>query len=342
MVIHCASHRSSTASAFLMPDFSNKLIKLEDKYEYNDSLDSMIGMGAFGAVFKGNVKDSTDPVAIKRMLKVHVKESELKLIKELHSEYLVGVLDICNYDDFFCCLIMELCDCDLDHHMRNISEKGRLNQSNFRQVYRLFKILCIRDWDKLGIVGGGSKHVLILREERIKKLLMDNIARGYKALYELKIVHRDIKPQNILITYTDASKQIACARITDFGIARTLDDESEELCNVAGTFYYMAPEVGANLLKTCQYDSKVDMWSIGCLLYQCVTGEVPFDECSLCKLFLYTAGANFDAYDPPELPVELSQEVSGIIQSLLQLDTTQRCTPTQFYDKAIGWSQQIC
>ncbi|CAO4385372.1 unnamed protein product [Caenorhabditis nigoni] len=305
MVIHCASHRSSTASAFLMPDFSNKLIKLEDKYEYNDSMDSMIGMGAFGAVFKGNVKDSTDPVAIKRMLKVHVKESELKLIKELHSEYLVGVLDICNYDEFFCCLIMELCDCDLDHHMRNISEKGRLNQSNFR-------------------------------------LLMDNIARGYKALYELKIVHRDIKPQNILITYTDASKQIACARITDFGIARTLDDENEELCNVAGTFYYMAPEVGANLLKTCQYDSKVDMWSIGCLLYQCVTGEVPFDECSLCKLFLYTAGANFDAYDPPELPVELSEEVSGIIQSLLQLDTTQRCTPTQFYDKAIGWSQQIC
>uniref|UniRef100_A0A1I7SZE9 Protein kinase domain-containing protein n=1 Tax=Caenorhabditis tropicalis TaxID=1561998 RepID=A0A1I7SZE9_9PELO len=305
MVIHCASHRSSTASAFLMPDFTNKNITLEDKYEYNDSLDSMIGMGAFGAVFKGNVKDSDNLVAIKRMLKVHVKESELKMIKDLHSEYLVGVLDICNYDEYFCCLIMELCDCDLDHHMRNISEKGRLNPSNFR-------------------------------------LLLDNIARGYKALYELKIVHRDIKPQNILITYTDASKQIACARITDFGIARTLDEEGEELCNVAGTFYYMAPEVGANLLKTCQYDSKVDMWSIGCLLYQCVTGEVPFDECSLCKLFLYVAGANFDAYDPPELPVELSQEVSGIIQSLLQLDTTQRCTPTQFYDKAITWSQQIC
>ncbi|CAL2049991.1 unnamed protein product [Caenorhabditis brenneri] len=305
MVIHCASHRSSTASAFLMPEFTNKDIILGDKYEYNDSLDSMIGMGAFGAVFKGNVKDSDNPVAIKRMLKVHVKESELKMIKELHSEYLVGVLDICNYDEFFCCLIMELCDCDLDHHMRNISDKGKLNPSNFR-------------------------------------LLLDNIARGYKALYELKIVHRDIKPQNILITYTDASKQIACARITDFGIARTLDDEGEELCNVAGTFYYMAPEVGANLLKTCQYDSKVDMWSIGCLLYQCVTGEVPFDECSLCKLFLYVAGANFDAYDPPELPDELSQEVSGIIQSLLQLDTTQRCTPTQFYDKAITWSQQIC
>ena len=59
------------------------------------------------------------------------------------------------------------------------------------------------------------------------------------------------------------------------GIARTLDEDGEsDLCNVAGTLFYMAPEVGANLLKCCQYDSKVDMWSIGCLLYQCVTGEV--------------------------------------------------------------------
>uniref|UniRef100_A0A8R1I556 Protein kinase domain-containing protein n=1 Tax=Caenorhabditis japonica TaxID=281687 RepID=A0A8R1I556_CAEJA len=305
MVINCVSHRSSTASAFIMPDFSNKFVVLEDKYEYTDSLGSMIGMGAFGAVFKGNVKDSDNAVAIKRMLRVHVKESELKMIKELKSEYLVGVLDICNFDDFTCCLIMELCDCDLEYHMRNISVKGCLNPANFR-------------------------------------LLLDNIARGYKALYELKIVHRDIKPQNILITYSDESKQIACARITDFGIARTLDDDGEELCNVAGTFYYMAPEVGANLLKTCQYDSKVDMWSIGCLLYQCVTGEVPFDECSLCKLFLYVAGDNFDAYDPPELPNEISEEVSGIIQSLLQLDSSQRCTPVQFYDKAINCSHQIC
>jgi len=61
------------------------------------------------------------------------------------------------------------------------------------------------------------------------------------------------------------------------------------MCTVAGTLFYMAPEVrettksplevnnlkvGANLVATCQYDAEVDMWSIGCLLYQCVAGEV--------------------------------------------------------------------
>lgn len=123
--------------------------------------------------------------------------------------------------------------------------------------------------------------------------MIDNIARGYKGLFDLKIVHRDIKPQNILIKYVAKSNQLSSAKITDFGksgqlgvvfrttlislcsgIARTLNNEESDLCNVAGTLFYMAPEVGANLLKTCQYDSKVDMWSIGCLLYQCVTGEV--------------------------------------------------------------------
>ncbi|CAB3411653.1 unnamed protein product [Caenorhabditis bovis] len=305
MVIKCASHRSSAASALMMPEFSNANVNLEGKFEYVDSIESMIGMGAFGAVFKGVDLKTKKSVAVKRMLRVNVKENELQQIRDFKCEYLVGVLDICAFDEITCCLIMELCDCDLDHHMRNISIEGVLNPHNFRQ-------------------------------------LLDNIARGYKALYEMKIVHRDIKPQNILISYMDASKQIACARITDFGIARTLGEEETELCNVAGTFFYMAPEVGANLLKTCQYDSKVDMWSIGCLLFQCVTGEVPFDECSLCKLFLYVAGDNFEAYDPPELPPETSVEVSSIIKDLLQLDSNKRCTPVQFHDRAVTWTKQIC
>ncbi|KAK6057430.1 hypothetical protein COOONC_05053, partial [Cooperia oncophora] len=157
--------------------------------------------------------------------------------RALNNAHLVGVLDICELDELTCCLIMELCDGDLENHIRHHSNDGRLNSANLR-------------------------------------VLIDNIARGYKGLFDLKIVHRDIKPQNILIKYISKSKQLSAAKITDFGIARTLDDDGPDLCNVAGTLFYMAPEVGANLLKTCQYDSKVDMWSIGCLLYQCVTGEV--------------------------------------------------------------------
>ncbi|WKY14814.1 hypothetical protein Q1695_000382 [Nippostrongylus brasiliensis] len=306
MVLACNSAPRGS-NPMVLPEFTDETVHLSNGYCYIDSFSSLIGLGSFGVVYKGyNAKDhSSLQVAIKKMSRMHVKDNELRVIRSLNNTYLVGVLDICAVDDMTCCLIMELCDGDLEHHIRNHSNDGRLNSANLR-------------------------------------LLIDNIARGYKGLFDLKIVHRDIKPQNILIKYYSKSKLLSSVKITDFGIARTLDNEESDLCNVAGTLFYMAPEVGANLLKTCQYDSKVDMWSIGCLLYQCVTGEIPFDECCLCKLFLYTAGANYEAYDPPELPETTNEEVGDIIHSLLEIDSSRRCTPVQFYDKATTFSQKIC
>lgn len=49
------------------------------------------------------------------------------------------------------------------------------------------------------------------------RLIIDNIARGYKALYDQRIVHRDIKPQNILVKYDGTTDQLISAKITDFG-----------------------------------------------------------------------------------------------------------------------------
>ncbi|CAJ0609491.1 unnamed protein product [Cylicocyclus nassatus] len=236
-MVQTCSNTPRGSNAMPLPEFTNDTVHLSNGYTYHDSFTSLIGLGSFGVVYKGFNEEENKQVAIKKMSRVHVKENELKVIRSLKSAYLVGVLDICMLDDATCCLIMEFCDGDLEFHIKNNSNDGRLNDANLR-------------------------------------LLIDNIARGYKDLYDLKIVHRDIKPQNILINYVGKSKQLLSAKITDFGIARTIDTEAPDLCNVAGTLFYMAPEVGANLLKTCQYDSKVDMWSIGCLLYQCVTGEV--------------------------------------------------------------------
>ncbi|KJH43656.1 kinase domain protein [Dictyocaulus viviparus] len=302
VLTHNSTPRGSNSTPIL--EFTDQIVQLSGGYTYHDSPSSLIGLGSFGIVYKGCNTNGDKKVAIKKMSKKHIKENELRVIRSLNSSYLVGVLDICMIDDVTCCLIMELCDGDLEYHMKNNSNNGRLNNGNLR-------------------------------------LLIDNIARGYKGLFDLKIVHRDIKPQNILINYIGISKQLLSAKITDFGIARTLENEESDLCNVAGTLFYMAPEVGANLLKTCQYDFKVDMWSIGCLLYQCITGEIPFNECCLCKLFLYTAGANYDAYDPPALPETTNEEICDIIHSLLEIDSSRRCTPVEFYDKATSFSQRI-
>ncbi|CAJ0569493.1 unnamed protein product, partial [Mesorhabditis spiculigera] len=232
---------------------------------------------------------------------MNIKDQELKVIKSLKSKYLVGVLDICDIDPVTSCVVMELLDTDLENHLEKKAPSGRLTPKNLR-------------------------------------LIIDNLARGYKALNELRIVHRDIKPQNILVSYaSSSSREFIHAKITDFGIARTIGEDA--LCNVAGTFYYMAPEVGANLLKTCQYDYKVDMWSIGCLIYQCLTGMVPFDERYMCRMFLFTAGHNYDAYDYPDLPEETSDSMFELIHSLLEIDPAKRPTPQEFHDFATAYSE---
>lgn len=288
-----------------MPEhpFSNARISIDsDSYEYSDCSTSCIGNGSFGQVFRGTDVTTGKLVAIKKMSRVNVKPNELKVMKAVRSRFLVGLIDICvdSSDNMF--IIMELCDNDLDQHLRYYTESGSLSRSDLR-------------------------------------LLIDNVVRGYKALYDCYIVHRDIKPQNILIKYGPFRRSLEAAKISDFGISRILNEErSDSLSNVAGTFYYMAPEVGANLLTTCEYDHQVDMWSLGCVFYQCITGEVPFDECSLCRIFLYTAGGNYEAYDKPELPDDMESDVERIVLSLLEIDSNKRVTPTELHDKVCAWS----
>lgn len=128
--------------------------------------------------------------------------------RSLNSTYLVGVLDICMLDDVTCCLIMELCDGDLEYHIKNNSNEGRLNNANLR-LARNFWIGYFWHFCDFSPFTAIWFHPF--------RLLIDNIARGYKGLFDLKIVHRDIKPQNILIKYLGKSKQLSSAKITDFG-----------------------------------------------------------------------------------------------------------------------------
>jgi eukaryotic-like serine/threonine-protein kinase len=93
------------------------------------------------------------------------------------------------------------------------------------------------------------------------------IARALGAAHSRNIVHRDVKPQNVLI---DAE---GSAKVTDFGIARSLDDEGLTADGrVLGTTDYVAPEQALGQPCTAQSD----LYSLGIVLYEMLTGEVPF------------------------------------------------------------------
>uniref|UniRef100_A0A3P9BFV8 mitogen-activated protein kinase kinase kinase n=1 Tax=Maylandia zebra TaxID=106582 RepID=A0A3P9BFV8_9CICH len=101
-------------------------------------------------------------------------------------------------------------------------------------------------------------------------LLMDwamGIAGGMNYLHLHKIIHRDLKSPNILITYDDAVK------ISDFGTSKELNDKSTKM-SFAGTVAWMAPEV----IRNEPVSEKVDIWSFGVVLWEMLTGEVPYKD----------------------------------------------------------------
>lgn len=283
---------------------------VDNNYAFRPTSINFLGEGAFGYVYKGyNLKDPDQHVAIKSIASNQFKRQELQLLCKVQSEHLVKFLLICSKDDITY-IVMELCDGDLAGYLA--------------------------EWSKLDVA-----NVLTLA---------DNLARGYKVLQMHKIVHRDIKPQNILIKYdrNDRAyrrKRIMKAKLSDFGTSHLVTDEHDQICNVAGTLFYMAPEVGANLVATNAYDHSADMWSIGCVLFEAITGSTPFDERSLCRLFLQVACKSYRDDVASHLTALQAAAASNgsknavsqfdyVADRLLRVDPRQRMSPQQLVEQA--------
>ena len=97
--------------------------------------------------------------------------------------------------------------------------------------------------------------------------IVEQIASALSSAHQAGLVHRDVKPSNILVTPNDF------AYLIDFGIARAAGDTALTSANTTiGTWAYMAPE----RFNTGQSDASSDIYALACVLYQCLTGELPF------------------------------------------------------------------
>ncbi|KAM3262293.1 hypothetical protein ACQJBY_052788 [Aegilops geniculata] len=149
------------------------------------------------------------------------------------------------------------------------------------------------------------------------------LAEGLKVLRGERIVHRDLKPQNLLLS---ADGDTITLKIGDFGFARSLMHE-----NLAATFcgspYYMAPEIW----RGDKYDAKADLWSVGVILFQLVTGELPFlgeNRVELREKVLSSSGLCF----PPDMEADLHPEFIDLCRRLICLDPAERMPFEEFFN----------
>lgn len=105
-------------------------------------------------------------------------------------------------------------------------------------------------------------------QEKIAKRFTQQMGDGLKILQSHHIIHRDLKPENILLSGKESDVVL---KIADFGLSRRVlpDNYVETVC---GSPFYMAPEV----LQFQRYDYKVDMWSVGVILFELLNGYPPF------------------------------------------------------------------
>ncbi|KAK7933886.1 hypothetical protein WMY93_004782 [Mugilogobius chulae] len=261
------------------------------KFEF--SRKDLIGHGAFAVVFKGRHKQKHHwEVAIKCINKKNLAKSqsllgkEIKILKELKHENIVRLLE---YQEIGGCvyLVMEYCNGgDLAEYLHS---KGTLSEDTIRNF-------------------------------------LQQIVQAMKVLQGQGILHRDLKPQNILLCHGEGRRSSSvniCIKIADFGFARHLQTNTMA-ATLCGSPMYMAPEV----IMSQTYDAKADLWSIGTIVYQCLTGKAPFYASTPQELRLFY---ETNRTVMPSIPKETSSNLRHLLLGLLQKNPKERMTFEEFF-----------
>ncbi|XP_016390904.1 cyclin-dependent kinase 17 isoform X2 [Sinocyclocheilus rhinocerous] len=192
-----------------------------------------LGEGTYATVFKGRSKLTDNLVALKEIRLEHEEGApctairEVSLLKDLKHANIVTLHDIVHTDKSLT-LVFEYLDKDLKQYM-----------------------------DDCGNIM--SMHNV--------KIFLFQILRGLAYCHRRKVLHRDLKPQNLLINERGELK------LADFGLARAKSVPTKTYSNEVVTLWYRPPDV---LLGSSEYSTQIDMWGVGCIFYEMAAGRPLF------------------------------------------------------------------
>ena len=161
-----------------------------------------------------------------------------------------------------------------------------------------------------------------LLTEKISAKIIKEIARGIKYMNLFGLIHRDLKPENIVFA---KKNDITTLKIIDFGLTKTLGND-EKAKEAIGTITYLAPEVFTHK----PYNHKVDIWSIGIILYFLLSGFLPFDDEKLDQDII----AKKVVYSHQEYPKDVFGDISNsclkLIDKCLEKNPDKRISINEF------------
>uniref|UniRef100_A0A8B9M2G8 non-specific serine/threonine protein kinase n=1 Tax=Accipiter nisus TaxID=211598 RepID=A0A8B9M2G8_9AVES len=261
------------------------------KFEF--SRKDLIGHGAFAVVFKGRHKEKPElEVAVKCINKKNLAKSQTLLGKEIKI-------------------------------LKELKHENIVALYDFQELAN--SVYLVMEYCNGGDLADYLHTMRTLSEDTIR-LFLQQIAGAMKMLHSKGIIHRDLKPQNILLSYAGGRKSNPNnirIKIADFGFARYLQNNmmAATLC---GSPMYMAPEV----IMSQHYDAKADLWSIGTIIYQCLTGKAPFQASSPQDLRLFYEKNKMLM---PNIPRETSSHLRQLLLGLLQRNHKDRMDFDEFF-----------
>ncbi|KAJ1965240.1 cyclin-dependent kinase 5 [Dipsacomyces acuminosporus] len=212
-----------------------------EKYQKIEKL----GEGTYGIVYKAQNRETNEVVALKRIRLDNEEEGvpctairEISLLKELKHPNILGLFDVLHTEKKLT-LVFEFMDSDL---------------KKFVDAY------------------GGDLDPLTVKH------LLYQLLCGIAYCHRNRVLHRDLKPQNLLINKRGDLK------LGDFGLARAFGIPVRSYSHEVVTLWYRAPDV---LMGSRQYDTSIDIWSVGCIFAEMVTGRPFFAGTSIDDQILH-------------------------------------------------------